>query len=85
MKILIFSASTGGGHKRAAAALEEKIKKINPDVTVEVVDGLAAIGKMYDKTVCKGYYLLATKTPKMYGKLYKITDRKNWMFDAVMR
>lgn len=85
MNILIFSASTGGGHKRAAAALEEKIKNMNPEVNVTVVDGLAAIGKVYDQTVCKGYYFLATKTPKIYGKFYKITDRKNLMYKAVMK
>ena len=28
MKILIFTASTGGGHKRAAAALDAKIKAL---------------------------------------------------------
>lgn len=85
MNILIFSASTGGGHKRAAAALEEKFKSMNPNANIIVVDGLAAIGKVYDQTVCKGYYFLATKTPKMYGKFYKITDRKNLMYKAVMK
>ncbi len=50
MKLLIFSASTGGGHKRAAAALEDTIHRLNPEVEVTVVDGLRAIGKMYDTT-----------------------------------
>lgn len=85
MKILIFSASTGGGHKRAAAALEEKIKALSPNVKVDVVDGLRSLGKIYDKTVCKGYYILATKTPKVYGTFYKITDKDNGMYRAVMR
>ena len=85
MRFLIFSASTGGGHKRAAAALEEKFREVNPDSAVYVVDGLRSIGKMYDKTVCKGYYIMATKTPKVYGKFYKITDKKNAMYKAVMR
>ena len=85
MNILIFSASTGGGHKRAAAALEEKIKEVNPESTVNVVDGLRSIGKVYDKTVCKGYYIMATKTPKVYGKFYKITDQKNKFYKTVMK
>ena len=38
MKILIFSASTGGGHKRAAAAIESKIKSLSPETDVAVVD-----------------------------------------------
>ena len=85
MRFLILSASTGGGHKRAAAALEEKFKAVNPDSVVYVVDGLRSIGKVYDKTVCKGYYIMATKTPKVYGKFYKITDKQNAMYKAVMK
>ena len=38
MKILIFSASTGGGHKRAAAALEDAFKRLQPEAEVTVVD-----------------------------------------------
>lgn len=85
MKILILSASTGGGHKRAAAALENKIKSISPETEVMVVDAMVAIGKMYNKTVCEGYHFMATKTPNIYGACYKITDRKNLVYDAVMK
>lgn len=85
MKILIFTASTGGGHKRAAAAIEEKIKKLSPETKVKVVDAMKAIGKIYDKTVCGGYHFMATKIPKVYGECYKITDRKNLMYKAVMK
>jgi uridylate kinase len=49
MNILIFSASTGGGHKRAAAALQDSFSRRNPDIHVEVVDGLRAIGEFYNK------------------------------------
>lgn len=85
MKILIFSASTGGGHKRAAAALEETIKRIDPDASVTVVDGLRAIGKMYDNTTVKGYYFLVKRAPKVYGEMYEVTDRKNIAYKAVMK
>ena len=85
MKIIIFTAATGGGHKRAAAALEAEINKISPETEVKVVDAMKAIGKFYDKTVCGGYHFMATKTPVLYGECYKITDRKNLMYKAVMR
>ncbi len=85
MKILILTASTGGGHKRAAAALEAKIKELSPDTGVKVVDAMKVIGKAYDKTVCGGYHFMATKIPKVYGECYKITDRKSVMYEAVMR
>ncbi|MGN1202693.1 MAG: glycosyltransferase, partial [Eubacterium sp.] len=85
MKILIFSASTGGGHKRAAAALESKIKALNPETDVTVVDAMEAIGRIYNKTVCNGYHFMATKIPKVYGVCYKVTDRKTLMYKAVMK
>ena len=85
MKILIFSASTGGGHKRAAAALEATIHRLNPDAQVTVVDGLRAIGKVYDTTAVKGYYFLVKKAPKIYGGIYKVTDRKNIAYKAAMQ
>ena len=85
MKILIFSASTGGGHKRAAAALEDTINRLNPNDEVTVVDGLRAIGRVYDTTAVKGYYFLVKKAPKFYGGLYKVTDRKNIAYKAAMK
>lgn len=85
MKFLIFTASTGGGHKRAAAALEAKIKSLGSSNEVKVVDALKAIGKVYDKTVCGGYHFMATKVPKVYGVCYKVTDRKTIIYDAVMK
>ncbi len=85
MNILILTASTGGGHKRAAAAIEAKIRQSHPETTVTVVDALKSIGKMYNKTVCDGYHFMATKVPKVYGECYKITDRKNIIHKAVMK
>ena len=85
MNILILTASTGRGHKRAAAAIEAKIRQSHPETTVTVVDALKSIGKMYNKTVCGGYHFMATKVPKVYGECYKITDRKNIIHKAVMK
>ena len=85
MKIIIFTASTGGGHKRAAAAIEAKIKAVSPDTKVKVIDAMKTIGRVYDKTVCDGYHFMATKIPKVYGKFYKITDRRTLMYKAVMQ
>lgn len=84
MNILIFTASTGGGHKRAAAALEAKIHSLSNDCEVNVVDALKQVGKLYDKTVCGGYHFMATKMPQMYGVSYKITDKKSVIYKAVM-
>lgn len=85
MRILILPASTGGGHKRAAAAIKEKIEEISPQTTVIVIDALKAIGKVYDRTICDGYHFMATKIPKVYGACYKITDHKSLMYDTVIK
>ena len=49
MNILIFTASTGGGHKRAAAAIKAKINDVSPQTNVTVIDGMKAIGKVYNR------------------------------------
>lgn len=46
---------------------------------------MKTIGRVYDKTVCDGYHFMATKIPKVYGKFYKITDRRTLMYKAVMQ
>ncbi len=85
MNILILTASTGGGHKRASAAIEAKIKQLSPDTNVHVVDAMKQIGKVYDKTVCGGYHFMATKIPKVYGISYKITDRQSLVYSTVVK
>ena len=85
MNILIFTASTGGGHKRAAAAIKAKINDISPQTNVTVIDGMKAIGKVYNKAVTKGYHIMATKTPEFYGKLYRLSDENKPVAKAVMK
>ena len=85
MNILIFTASTGGGHKRAAAAIKAKINDVSPQTNVTVIDGMKAIGKVYNKAVTKGYHIMATKTPEFYGKMYRLTDEKKPVAKAVMK
>lgn len=85
MNVLIFTASTGGGHKRAAAAIKAKINDLSPETNVTVIDGMEAIGKVYNKTITQGYHIMATKTPEFYGKLYKITDQQKVAAKAVMK
>lgn len=77
MRILVLTASTGGGHKSAAAALKNTIEKNDPSAKVEICDAIQYCGKLYNRFICSGYVVLATKTPKLYGKLYDISDRES--------
>ena len=57
-KVLIMSASTGGGHNRAAKAMKEEIEKrcINGEyITCEIVDSLKLINTTMDKIISSGY------------------------------
>ena len=85
MKILILSAATGGGHLRASHAIEDYILKNSVGNNVAVVDALKSINTVLDKTVCDGYHFLATKTPKVFGQLYKKTNEESVLSSLVTR
>lgn len=70
MRVLILFAKIGGGHMRAAQALEAVIKERNSDAVVEVVDGLEYANHYVNKMVVDGYKISATKFPRMYGMIY---------------
>lgn len=83
MKILILTAATGGGHIRAAVAIEKYLNDNCPGVEVRVADALKTISSVLDKTVCDGYHFLATKAPKMFGKLYESTNQETHFANLV--
>lgn len=76
MKIMIFTAATGGGHLRASGAMEDFIKQ-NSAHEVVVVDTLKTIGTVLDKTVCNSYLFMARNVPSLFGRLYKQTNRES--------
>jgi len=73
-KILILSASTGGGHNRAAKAIQEELFTKNIDC--EIIDSLKFVSPTMDTIISKGYEKSAMYTPKAYGTIYKISDLK---------
>lgn len=85
MNILILSASTGGGHMRASRAIEGYMHAQDKNINVEIVDSLQYINPILNKTVTNGYVYLATKTPKLYGKLYDLTNKERKLTNFVNR
>ena len=73
-KVLILSASTGGGHNRAARAVQEEAEKLG--LECKIVDSLKFVSKMVDTVISKGYETSALYTPKAYGGMYRISDTK---------
>ncbi len=85
MKILILSAATGGGHLRASHAIEKYIMENSTGNEVSVIDALKSINVVLDKTVCEGYHFLATKTPKVFGQLYRKTNEDSLLNNLMTR
>ena len=76
-KVLIMSASTGGGHNRAAHAIKDELEKKSIDgeyIDCEIVDSLKMINTATDKIISSGYEKSAKYTPKAWGGMYKISD-----------
>lgn len=82
MKIMLLTAATGGGHLRAAHAVEQYIRE-NTDCDVVTVDTLKAVGKWLDKTICDSYLFMAKKAPALFGRLYKRTNKQNHFSNLV--
>lgn len=77
MKILIFSAATGGGHNRASNALKSYILSQDKTAEVKIVDVLEQCSSILNKTVTSGYKTLAKNFPDIFGIMYKSSDKKS--------
>ncbi|WP_432401383.1 MGDG synthase family glycosyltransferase [Wukongibacter sp. M2B1] len=73
-KVLIFTASTGGGHNQAAKSLSSKLQEY--DYEVVVVDILKLTNKVMEKVVVEGYEILSCSLPIVYRGLYKYSNKK---------
>ena len=76
-KVLIMSASTGGGHNRAALAIKEELENRTIDGTpiqCEIVDSLKLVNNTMDKVISRGYEKSAIYTPKAYGSVYRLSE-----------
>lgn len=85
MNILILSASTGGGHMRASKAIQSYMMQQDKNIRVEIVDTLKYINPILNKTVTNGYVYLATKTPRLYGKLYYLSNKEHKLKNFVSK
>ena len=76
-KVLIMSASTGGGHNRAARAIKEELtnKSVNGiTIDCEIIDSLKIVNGTMDKLISRGYEKSAKYTPKAWGGGDKLTE-----------
>lgn len=76
-KVLIMSASTGGGHNRAARAIKEELSNKIIDgspIECEIIDSLKLVNSTMDKIISRGYEKSAIYTPKAYGSVYRLSE-----------
>lgn len=74
-RLLILSASVGGGHMRAAEAVEAAARERWPEAEIRHVDVLTLTPAPFRRVYGKGYVDLVNRAPDILGMLYDHTDR----------
>ncbi len=70
-KILILTASTGGGHNSVAKTLKNLF---DDSLEVRIIDFLKEQSRILDMMVAEGYDVLAKKFPVIYARMYKMSN-----------
>lgn len=76
MKVLFLSASTGGGHTKAAEAIIERMYMKNQDFEGKIVDALKYINPFVDRLITGTYLAAIRNTPGIYGQFYGWAEKK---------
>ncbi len=74
-RILILSASVGGGHLRAAEALELAFRQLAPRFEIRNLDVLSLASATFRRIYGKGYLDVAKRAPHLLGYVYDVLDR----------
>jgi processive 1,2-diacylglycerol beta-glucosyltransferase len=75
LRVLIFSATFGAGHVRAAEAIIEVIRAKEPNAEVIHLDFGEFWNKTINKVIKNTYIELIKHTPKLWGKFYYRTSK----------
>ena len=73
--ILIVSASTGGGHVRAAKALELCLRERYPHIKVTNIDMMEYVSWLFKELYVEGYTDMMLHQRWLFGVLYKLMDK----------
>lgn len=73
MKVIILSASIGGGHMSAADAIAEYLSK--KGIKTKIVDTLEYISHILNKTISETYFLILKRSPQLWKMMYKTSNR----------
>lgn len=70
--VLILSTSFGAGHVRAAEALRDACRELDPEGRVEIVDFLRTFNRYLSRVAEEAYYAMTKHTPRMYKFFYEV-------------
>ncbi len=79
-RIMLLHASTGAGHRRAADAVGHALRARG--ARVEMVDTVRYIHPLFRLVYVSGGLSIITRLPRVFGALYRLTDRQvvdRWM------
>jgi processive 1,2-diacylglycerol beta-glucosyltransferase len=74
-RILILYASVGGGHGRAAQAIELALREVCPESQISCVDVLDLTNWLFRRLYGRGYFDLIATAPHLIGYLYDRLDK----------
>lgn len=75
IRVLVFSASYGAGHIRAAEAIIDEIKRQNPDSEITHMDWGVLLSQTLNKIIKDTYLGMIKYVPKLWGKIYYDTAK----------
>ncbi len=84
MKVLILTITAGQGHNQAANTLSDYLNK-NPGVQAETLDAFEYINQGLKEIVSRGYLMSAKRLPKIYGKAYRMAEKRDSDNGYIMR
>lgn len=73
-RVLVLSASVGGGHLRAAEAVEAALRQVAPDAYVENHDILQFTNAVFRRLYGQAYLDLVNRVPHVVGYVYDLLD-----------
>ncbi len=74
MKVLIATATAGGGHLAAASAIEDAWRTLRPHDSVEKLDLVKFYSTLHRKIHADGYEKIVEHAPELWGMLFSKTD-----------
>ncbi len=82
MKILVTHVPAGSGHEKAAEAVADALRQLQPDAETTLMNGLEGMSSAYQWAFTQGYLDLIHRAPALWGVVYHLLDHRNLAWGA---